>query len=351
MKTVEVGNLTPGMIIAKTVFNADFLVILLANTVINEKHILILKSLQIPGVEIKDDFDLSKIYQTALSLQDKNFSFIRDVEKISKLAQKIYDEVKAGGEIKAAVTILVSKILPIIDNHATITQLFKMNNSSPTLANHGVRVAIIAGVIAKWMRLPLENIRIIVTAAFLHDIGKYRFPPQMLAKFPTDLKGVELQLNKTHCQSGRNLLQGFKFAEPIPTIVFQHHECMNGSGFPMAINGQEIHQFAKIVAVADAYDRMITERPGFTKKTPFEVVRMIANDQYSHYDPFVCMPFITGMKDHLLGANVTLKDGRTGKVVFYPKDFVSLPLIKLEDETDLDLNQNPENLIVDYDIT
>ena len=350
MKVVEVDNLKPGMIVAQSVINSDFVVILLANTVLNNKHILILKNLQIPTVNIKDEFDLSKLYQQAMSLKNKTSSFVNEFEKLAKLANKIFDEVKEEGEIKTATSILAAKILPLADKSGSINHLFSMNNSNFELSYHSLRVAVFAGIIGKWMQLTWDDIRILVTAAFLHDVGKYRFPPTFLMKHPADLQGVELQLYKTHSQSGRNLLQGFKFEEPIPTIVFQHHEYMNGTGFPMSIRGKDVHQFAKIIAVADAYDRLMAERPSFTKKTPFDALRLLAKEQYAHYDPFVCMPFITSLKDQLIGSEVTLKDGKKGKVIFYPKDYASLPVLKLEDETELDLNKDPENLIVEYSI-
>lgn len=353
MKVVEVENLKPGMIVAKSVINADRVVILLTNTVLNNKHILILKNLQIPSVTVKDEFDLSKLYQTAMALQNKTSSFVQEFEKLAKLSKKIFEEIKNEGEIKSAVAILAAKILPMADNAGSINYLFSMNNSNFELSYHSERVAIFAGIIGKWMKLEWENIRTLVTAAFLHDVGKYRFPVQFLMKHPADLEGVELQLYKTHSQSGRNLLQGFKFDEPIPSIVFQHHEYMNGTGFPLGVRGKDVHQFAKIIAVADAYDRLMAERPNFTKKTPFDALRLLAKEQYAHYDPFVCMPFINALKDHLIGSQVKLMDGRSGKVIFFPKDYSSLPVLKLYDEndTEFDLNKNADNLIVEYGIS
>lgn len=344
-------HLKPGMIVAQSVITPDCVVILLANTVLNNKHILILKNLHIPSVNIKDEFDLSKLYQQAMSLKNKSSSFANEFEKIAKLAKKIFAEVKDGGEIKSAVAILAAKILPMADNSGSINFLFSMNNSNFELAYHCERVAIFAGIIGKWMKLEWEEIRTLVTAAFLHDIGKFKFPAQFLMKHPADLQGVELQLYRTHPQSGRNLLQSLEFDEPIPTIVFQHHEYMNGTGFPMGVRGKDVHHFAKIIAVADAYDRLLAERPSFTKKTPFDALSLLAKEQYAHYDPFVCMPFITALKDHLIGSQIKLKDGRSGKVIFYPKDYASLPVIKLDEEdAELNLNKEPENLIVEYSI-
>ena len=351
MKAVRVELLKPGMILAQTVMNADYVVILLANTVLTNKHILILKSLQLNSVQIKDEFDLSKIYQQAISLQNKTSSFTRDFEKLGKLAQKVYDEIKLGGDIKSATILLCAKLLPMADNPSSINYLFEMSNSNPSLSFHGERVAIFAGIIAKWMKMEWEDIRTVVTAAFLHDIGKIKFPAAFLVKHPADLQGVEMQLYKTHPQTGRDILKNYKFADPIPAVVFQHHEFMNGTGFPLGIRGKDIHQYAKIIAVADAYDRLMAERPGFVKRTPFDALSMLAKEQYAHYDPFVCMPFITELKDHLIGSEVTLKDGKQGKIIFYPKDFSSLPVVQLDDgETEIDLNKDKDNLIVEYKI-
>ena len=350
MKAVELDNLKPGMIVAQSVINSDFMVVLLANTVLNNKHIFILKSLQIPSVNIKDEFDLSKLYQIAISLNNKTSSFIQDFEKIAKLATRVFAEIKNGGDIKAAISVLASKILPLADNPGAINYLFSMSNSNFELSYHCERVAIFAGIIGKWMNMDWEEIKKIVTAAFLHDIGKYKFPLQFLMKHPADLEGTESQLYKAHCQVGRDLLLKHNFEEPIPTVAFQHHEYLNGTGFPLGIRGKDMHQFSKIIAVADAYDRLMAERPGFTKKTPFDALSLLAKEQYAHYDPFVCMPFITRLKDHLIGSQIKLKDGKSGKVIFYPKDFASLPVIRLDDETELDLNSDKENLIVEYSI-
>ena len=134
------------MIVAQSVINADFVVILLANTVLNNKHILILKNLQIQSVNIKDEFDLSKIYQLAMSLQNKTSSFVQDFEKLAKLSKKIFEEVKNEGEIKSAVSFLAAKILPLADNAGSMNYLFSMNNSNFELTYHSLRVAIFAGI-------------------------------------------------------------------------------------------------------------------------------------------------------------------------------------------------------------
>ncbi len=351
MKTIDIDALKPGMTLAKTVTNSDFIVLFLANTVLNEKQIVLLKNMKIPSVCVKDEFDMSKLYQQVISLKSKDSSFNRGFNKINKLANKIFAEIKTGGDIKSPIIMLVARILPLADDAGSINYLFNLGHMDNTLAQHCERVAIFAGIMAKWMDLDWAEIRQIVTAAFLHDIGKFKFPPTFLHRTVDDFQGTELQLYKTHCQIGRNMLRDLNFAEPIPTAVYQHHEYMNGSGFPSGIRGKDIHPFAKIIAAADAYDALISERPGHVKKTPFDAINLFAKSQFSRLDPHVCVPFITRIKDHLIGSHVILKDGRKGTVIFYPKDFASLPVIRLEDGTQINLNLERNLSIVKYEIT
>lgn len=338
------------MTLAKTVTNANFVVILLENTVLNDKQVNLLKAMNISDVAVKDEFDLSKLYQQVVALRDKNSAFLKDFEKNAKLANKIIDEIKLGGEIKSAATILAAKILPMADNPASVNYLFKLGHMNTSLAHHCERVAIFSGIIAKWMNLSWDEIRSLVVAAFMHDVGKYKFPPKIISKTVEDMNEAELKLYQTHSQIGRDILLKAKFPEPIPTIVYQHHEHINGSGFPLNVRGEKIHPFAKIIAIADAYDNIVAERLGAVKKTPFDAVNFLIHGLYTLFDPAVCIPLLTRIKDNLVGSNVTLSDGRTGRVIFYPKDFSAMPIVALEDGTQINLNGQSNLSIVEYHI-
>lgn len=351
MNIVEVEKLKVGMVLSRTVTDSRFVVILSENTVLNEKHIAALKAAQVPAVHIKDEYELSKLFQQVASISRKDSSFTNNFERVAKLAEKVFTEIKSGGEIKTPVVLLTAQILPMVDNPASTNYLFTLSHRSTSLALHGERVAIFAGIIAKWMNFSWDEIRVLMIAAFLHDVGKFKFPQTLLAKTEDELNAKEMLLHRSHPSIGAALLRKLKFTEPIPTIIMQHHEHVNGSGFPQKIHGAQMHLFAKIIAVADAYDNLIIERPGFVKKTPFDAVNYLLHNQYTRYDPAVCVPFITRLKDNLVGSAVTLSDGRIGRVVFYPKDFSSMPVIALDDGTQINLNRSANLSIVEYHIT
>ena len=351
MKAVAVENLEPGMTLARTVTGEDFVVILSENTVLTKQHIERLKNLDLPVVHIKDEFDLSNNFQQAAAVVKKDSAFTHDFDRVSKLAYKVFDELNDGQSAKETTAKLAAKILPMADNPASVNYLFDLSHLNTTLALHSERVAIFAGIIAKWMGFNWEEIRTIVTAAFLHDVGKKDFSQEMLGKTLQDLEGEQLQDYKKHCRKGSNILKNIGFDEPIPTIALAHHEHMDGQGFPKGLSGEKIHPFARVVAVADAYDNLTSEREGFVKKTPFDAMNFFIQEIYTSFDPKVCVPLLTRIKDSLIGSSVTLSNGQKGQIAFFPKEFSSMPVIMTESGEEVNLNLKKDFSISHYSTT
>jgi PAS domain S-box-containing protein/putative nucleotidyltransferase with HDIG domain len=130
----------------------------------------------------------------------------------------------------------------------------------PYTADHQLRVANIACGIAKEMGLPNDKIEGIRMAGSIHDIGKLSIPAEILSK-PTKLTEIEFSLIKAHAQSGYEMLKNVESPWPLAQIVYQHHERMNGSGYPKNLKGNEILMEARIMAVADVVEAMASHRP------------------------------------------------------------------------------------------
>lgn len=132
--------------------------------------------------------------------------------------------------------------------------------SDPYTAGHQVRSAALASAITLEMGLPQEKIDAIRMAGSIHDIGKMSIPSQILTK-PTRLTNVEFSLIKEHPHSGYEMLKDVESPWPLAQIVYQHHERMNGSGYPRNLKGDEILMEARIMAVADVVESMASHRP------------------------------------------------------------------------------------------
>jgi len=130
----------------------------------------------------------------------------------------------------------------------------------PYTSGHQRRVADLARSIAKEMGLSADRRDFIRTAATIHDIGKIAIPSEILSK-PTKLTDLEFSLIKTHAQSGYDILKDIEFPWPVANIILQHHERMDGSGYPQGLKGNDILLEARILAVADVVEAMASHRP------------------------------------------------------------------------------------------
>lgn len=130
----------------------------------------------------------------------------------------------------------------------------------PYTAGHQRRVSDLARVIATEMNLSSDRIDGIRIASIIHDIGKIYVPAEILSK-PRRLSQIEFNLIKTHSQVGYDVLKTIDFPWPVARIVLQHHERINGSGYPNGLMGDEIMQEARILGVADVVEAMASHRP------------------------------------------------------------------------------------------
>ena len=135
-----------------------------------------------------------------------------------------------------------------------------VETKDPYTAGHQERVSDLARMIAKEMGLTADLQDFVSTASIIHDLGKVSVPSELLSK-PTKLTELEFNLIKVHSQAGYNILKDIDFPWPVADVVLQHHERMNGSGYPKHLQGEAILLEARILAVADVVEAISSNRP------------------------------------------------------------------------------------------
>jgi PAS domain S-box-containing protein len=156
----------------------------------------------------------------------------------------------------------------------------------PYTAGHQRRVSELAMAIAREMGLPEEQINGIHLAGIIHDLGKIHVPAEILSK-PGKLNDIEFQLIKMHPQAGYDILKHVKFPWPIADIVWQHHERLDGSGYPQGLKGDAILLESRIMAVADVVEAMSSHRPYRPGLGIDFALNEIVRGRDSAYDPVV----------------------------------------------------------------
>ena len=202
--------------------------------------------------------DLAFGVRSLLTRQERDQALLRNLEQVAQLRDNLEDTVRAI---------------------ATIVEM-----RDPYTAGHQARVADLAAAIAKQMRLPDEQLHAIHLAGTVHDLGKIQVPAEILSK-PGHLSEIEYSLIKIHPQAGYDILKGINFPWPIAQMVLQHHERLDGSGYPQGLKGDSILLEARILAVADVVEAMSSHRP-YRAGLGIEVaLEEITKNRGKFYDP------------------------------------------------------------------
>jgi len=229
---------------------------------------------------------------TKHAFQEEEFEFLKQVAsdiavgiKSLRLEQEVIQNL-----IKVQITMMQT-----VESIATMAEL-----RDPYTAGHQRRVTRLACALAQEMNLSENTIECIRVAGFLHDIGKIVVPAEILSK-PGQLSAYELQMIRIHPQAGYDILKKIDFPWPVAQIVLQHHERINGSGYPQGLKGPDILQEAKILAVADVMEAMAAHRPYRPALGIEAALEEINGNKGVLYDPEVVNACVILFTEHRFG--------------------------------------------------
>ncbi len=164
-------------------------------------------------------------------------------------------------------------------------------------SNHQARVAELSLAIAKDLKLTADKIVGIYLGGLIHDIGKIAIPLEILSQ-PRRLSDEEYKIVRTHAQQGYEIVKDIPFIWPIASIILQHHERLNGSGYPNGLKGGQISIEARIVAVADVYEAMTAHRPYRPRLTKQAAINELRHNSEKLYDKKVVDSFLKIIKNY-----------------------------------------------------
>jgi HD-GYP domain-containing protein (c-di-GMP phosphodiesterase class II) len=241
-----------------------------------------------------------------------------------------------GDEIRRMVTM---DIIPLIDDHSVTDCLQMMPHEEDYLYHHSVDVGIIAGCLSFWMGRNYHEIEETILGALLHDIGKALIPLKVLNK-PGSLTDEEMHLVRFHSLRGYKFLKQYgDFSQSVLLCALQHHERIDGSGYPMAVKGDKIHPYAKLIAIADVFDAMTSVRSYGKRATPYEAVEIMKREMVGKLDYEICSVFLDKLSQRFVGDIVQLSNGQRGEVVFLNPHDCTRPIVRTRDGEFVDLDK------------
>ena len=329
----NLSELQAGMIVADLMTTEDGKAILGKGTVLTESLIRLIQQwgIETVSIELPKTHDSSSDNLLPWSYDRAAFnSYYKDTVDLVKTA---FNSISLFREVPVArmQELANQKIDPLIDVPGVMNHLLMIRHTHDYTFEHSVNVAILSGVIGKWMGIVGQDLRDLIFAGLMHDIGKSQTPVDILNK-PGKLSSDEMEIMRQHTTKGYFLLRELpKVPQVVMWSILQHHERMDGSGYPLHLKGEKIHPFARIISVADIYDAMTSDRVYRRRTTPYHVIDDLFSQMFNLLDPTVCSTFLFHVKDFMTGNIVLLSDGRQAKIVHPGAYPTGLPLVETAD--------------------
>ncbi len=317
-----------GMILARPIVSGDRNILLNENTVLTQTTLDLLKAWGVQSLHIKEiiredgvnaygfvagrEKFLARYEENILVLKDvfETARYLREapVKKIEALADRTVDMLSGATGV--------------------ISHLSSLPPADDYTLRHSLNVGILAGLLGRWRKVGIKTLREVVLAGLLHDIGKTQVPLEILNS-PGPLSAAEMAIMQQHPVRGYKLLEdNDRLAQSVKFAVLQHHERLDGSGYPAALAGDAIADYARLIAVTDMYDAMTSSQVYREAFTPFASAAEIFA-MFDKLDPAVALPFIANIRDAMIGRMVKLSDGTEARVIYLDTERLSRPVVRL----------------------
>ena len=256
----------------------------------------------------------TKLYDDAKSLQHKILNSLTEHKTINVL------------EAKESTDAIVDSIFRNQDALACMTRL---RIKDEYLVEHSLNVSILMTLFAKHLAFDREIIEKLALGAFFHDIGKVLVPPEILHK-PGKLTPQEYEVMKSHVDLGLEVLkESPDLPELVIEIVQQHHERLDGKGYPKQLTEQQISQVGRMIAIVDSYDAMTAERVYKVGMHPIKAFKILMKDAPDSYDNALVEQFVNCLGIYPIGTLVKLTSGKLGLISRLNKSQPLLPFVRV----------------------
>ena len=338
---VRTRSLKDGMQIDQSIVDRMGRKLICRGTILDEYMINSMQRMGVAGVYIgegedeeaqkQDEPEIPKEIKATIekyTVEDR--SKVKLKESVKKRVEEgilyLYNNTESEDFTQATKSIAEDLMKAISENDAIAVDIDALKVSDEYTFKHSVDVATMAMVIARQYGLSDREIYEIGIAGLLHDVGKCKIPNEVLNK-PARLTGEEFEIMKQHSLYGYHILRDKKdISESVCLGVLQHHEKINGKGYPLGASEEQITTYAKILSVVDVYDALVTERPykrAFSKRDAVEMIMAMTDE----LDIASMRSFLDSVILYPVGSTIQLSNGEKAKVVANNSECILRPKV------------------------
>jgi putative nucleotidyltransferase with HDIG domain len=346
MRKLLITHVKPGMILAKTIFTTNGAVLLSAGTRLRANYIEGIKAASITSIYVEDDLSKGIMVEDLVSDETK-YAAKRAIEESIKKS-------KSGTLLNSeAIKHVVKGIVQEIMLKPTIMiNLQDIRAKDEYLFAHSVNVCVLSVLIGKQMGYSYDKLRELAIGALMHDIGKVKLDKEYYCR-KKGFKDEEVKIYETHTKLGYEMLKKSRELSLVSDyIALAHHEKYDGSGFPLKLKGEKIHEFAQIVALINEYDNLL-HNPSYEKDRMkhYEILEYIVSRAYTDFDPKIIKVFQQNISLYPAGTGVVLNTGEKALVVHVNPKAPSRPTIRIVfDKNDMLIQPREVDLMKDLTV-
>ena len=356
MQMMDKARLCPGMTLGQDVYNFANQIVVKKGTVLDERTITKLHHFEIPQFMIEEEVlsiqEANSYHRSSYSERIQNNPAFRrfqanyDTEIIS-FQNMISCVIEKNQKIDCEA--LYRQVVMLLKDTGNSINAFDMvqnlRHYDDSTYAHSMNVGLLCNVFADWLELGEDEKKTLTVAGILHDIGKTRVPLEIIQK-PARLSEEEYQIIKKHTEYGFAILTENKLDYHIRYTALQHHERMDGSGYPLGLAGDHIDEYARIVSIIDVYDAMTSPRVYRGPTCPFDVIQIFEEEGFQKYDSRYILTFLRRIAESYLNERIKLSDGRTGKLIYINVHALSRPVVMVDGEA-IDLRKEKDLKIME----
>jgi HD-GYP domain-containing protein (c-di-GMP phosphodiesterase class II) len=330
MALIHIDEVQPGMVLTKEIQNMKTgITLLVSGTVLNKNNIKHIKNNGIKYIEVLEKVDNKDEY---VLVEDVQFQMAHN--DLSDNMKNIMNSVRFGKKIIVTeISETVDKVIDeLVNNNNILGRLRRLKESDDYTFGHSLNVCMLSAMIGKWLNYNRIELKQLAFSALFHDIGKLKIPPNILNK-PSKLTAEEFKIVKKHTIYGYKILDNtVGLSKNIALGALQHHEREDGSGYPLGLKSDKIHEFAKIIAVCDIFDAMTSNRIYKEKESPFGVAELINKNSFGILNPRISLVFLNNISKFYVGNIVRLNNGLIGEIVYIHKQLPTRPVVKVDNQ-------------------
>ncbi|WP_309136117.1 HD-GYP domain-containing protein [Mesobacillus foraminis] len=336
---IHINELQEGCILAEDVFSKTNRPIISKQTVLTVQLIDVLKAFLIKDVEVEKTLISGTpfIPSEAVSGNEAPVQNMGDLTFLDLFLKGKQDHKKEfvswQSGIPVDIAAIRSLLMPLIDkiegNTAYLFRLHKYHNQEDYLYHHSLAVGILSAYIAKRLNYSKGDIAQIALAGCLADCGMAKISNSILMKKTTLTLGEYEEVKSHPINSYQMVKENRLLKQEAKVAILQHHERLDGSGYPFGDKGVKIHPFANIIAVADTYQAMTSERLYKPSMSPFKALEIINEDHFGKFDVAPLKVIKSGIMNFSTGSKVRLSDGEEAEILFISDKDPTRPIVKL----------------------